>query len=246
MTTKQPTQALALADVGLPRSIADRATVYAYGALQWPWLLRSLHGGRRADKIALLDYLELPHDALPNLGSWKADTQFLSHIVSAIELLKPQNIVELGCGASSLIIARALQRNGGGKLDSYDQHAEFAAATQAWLGENGLAGTIHHAPLGPPPAGWPGHWYQLSDLPDTIDLLIIDGPPWAIHPHVRGAAASLFGRLRPGGMILLDDAARPGERIVARRWRRGHTNIEFVLDGSGAKGTLIGRKQAAS
>lgn len=242
MTTKETTQVLALADVGLPRSVADRITVYAYGAVQWPWLLRSLHGGRKADKVALLDYLDLPHDALPNLGSWKADTQFLSHIVSAIALLQPKNIVELGCGASSFIIARALQLHGGGRLDSYDQHAPFAAATQAWLAEHGLPGTIHHAPLGPAPDGWPGYWYQLSNLPENIDLLIVDGPPWAIHPHVRGAAASLFGRLRSGGMILLDDAARPGERIVARRWRREYAHIEFALDGSGAKGTLIGRK----
>lgn len=243
MTTKETTQVLALADVGLPRSARDRLTVYAYGAVQWPWLLRSLYGGRKADKAALLDYLDLPHDALPHLGSWKADTQFLSHIVSAIELLRPQNVVELGCGASSFVIARALELHGGGKLDSYDQHAQFAAVTQTWLAENRLAGMVHHAPLGAAPAGWPGHWYQLTNLPETIDLLIIDGPPWAIHPHVRGAAASLFGRLRGGGMILLDDAARPGERIVARRWRRDHANIEFVLDGSGAKGTLIGRKQ---
>ena len=54
--------------------------------------------------------------------------------------------------------------------------------------------------------------YQLSDVPTDIDLLIVDGPPWAIHPYVRGAAASLFARIRPGGRVLLDDAARPGEQ----------------------------------
>jgi predicted O-methyltransferase YrrM len=242
MTTKEATQSLALVDVGLPRSIGDRLTVFAYGAIQWPWLLRSLHGGRKIDKRALLTHLGLPYDALPNLGSWKADTCFLEHIVSAIEHLKPRNVVELGCGASSFVIARALQLNGGGDLHSYDQHAEFAAATQSWITENGLDGHIHHAPLGPSPSGWSGHWYQLSDLPKSIDLLIIDGPPWAIHPHVRGAAASLFPLLRPGGMILLDDAARPGERVVAGRWRKDHRNIEFILDNAGAKGTLIGRK----
>ncbi len=247
MTTKETTQALALTDVNLPRTFSDRLMVMAYGAIQWPWLLRSLHGGRKMDKLALLEYLKLPVDALPNLGSWKADTQFLGHIVSAIEHLKPQNVVELGCGASSLVISRALQLNGGGQLNSYDQHADFAAATQQWISEHdltgtGVAGAIHHAPLGPSPAAWPGFWYQLCHVPETIDLLVIDGPPWAIHPHVRGAAASLFPRLRPGGMILLDDAARPGERAVARRWRREHPNIEFLLDLAGAKGTLVGRK----
>ena len=51
--------------------------------------------------------MDLPHDALPNLGSWKADTYFLGHIVSAIEQLKPATVVELGCGASSLVMAEA-------------------------------------------------------------------------------------------------------------------------------------------
>lgn len=242
MTTRDTTALLLLDDVGLNLSISDRAMVIAYGAVQWPWLLRSLHGGRKADKAALLHHLDLPLDALPNLGSWKADTNFLWHIVNAIEELRPAHVVELGCGASSFIIARALQLNGGGRCVSYDQHKEFAAITEDWIADNNIPGDIRHAPLGPSPDGWPGHWYQLSGVPAEIDLLIVDGPPWAIHPHVRGAAASLFPKLRRGGTVLLDDAARLGERVVARRWRQEHHNMRFVLDRKGAKGTLIGRK----
>ena len=242
MTTRETTALLSLDNAGLNLSVSDRAMVIAYGAVQWPWLLRSLHGGRKADKAALLQHLELPLDALPNFGSWKADTYFLWHIVKAIEQLRPAQVVELGCGASSFVIARALQLNGGGRCISYDQHKEFAAITQEWIVENAIPADIRHAPLGPAPDGWPGHWYQLSNVPAEIDLLIVDGPPWAVHPHVRGAAASLFPRLRRGGMVLLDDAARLGERAVARRWRQDHHNMRFVLDRKGAKGTLIGRK----
>lgn len=244
MTTRETTALMPLDDIGLDLSLGDRAMVMAYGAVQWPWLLRSLHGGRKADKAALLDHLDLPGDALPNLGSWKADTHFLWHIVNAIEDIRPAQVVELGCGASTFVIARALEKFGGGKLVSYDQHRQFAGATQEWIRENGMAVDIRHAPLGPSPDGWPGHWYQLKDVPSEIDLLVVDGPPWAIHPHVRGAAASLFPRLRSGGMVLLDDAARPGERMVARRWRKEHHNMRFQLDSKGAKGTLVGRKLA--
>lgn len=245
MTTRETTALMPLDDIGLDLSLGDRAMVTAYGAIQWPWLLRSLHGGRKEDKAALLAYLDLPADALPNLGSWKADTHFLWHITRAIEEMRPDQVVELGCGASTFIIARALQKFGGGSLVSYDQHGEFASVTQQWVRENGLSVDIRHAPLGPSPAGWPGHWYQLSDVPADIDLLIVDGPPWAIHPYVRGAAASLFPRIRPGGRVLLDDAARPGERVVARRWRREHHMMRFTLDSRGAKGTLIGHKLPA-
>src|SRR3546814_2177470 len=72
-----------------------------------------------AEKAALLRRLDLPEDALPHLGSWKADTRFLTHIVDAIEALRPAVVVELGCGASSLVIARALSMFGGGRLISY-------------------------------------------------------------------------------------------------------------------------------
>lgn len=245
MTSRESTGLWVQADESIAPRLSDRLAVCAFGLIQWPWLLKSLFGGRRDDKIALLDRLILPHDALPNLGSWKADTHLLRQIVDAVEILRPANVVELGCGASSLVIAKALKLYGGGQLSSYDQHADFVAATRQWLSDYSLTADFHHAPLGDPPAGWPGHWYQLKHLPARIDLIVIDGPPWAIHPFVRGAAETLFDRLSPGGMILLDDAARPGERIVARNWKRRWPKIEFVLDTNGTKGTLIGRCKRA-
>ena len=42
----------------------------------------------------LLDRLGLPHDALPHLGSWKADTWFLWRIVEAIETLHRDRLGE--------------------------------------------------------------------------------------------------------------------------------------------------------
>ena len=92
--------------------------------------------------------------------------------------------------------------------------------------------------------GWPGLWYDHGPLPSGIDLLVVDGPPWTIHPFTRGAAESLFARIAPGGAVILDDGARPGERMIARRWRQLHPEFDFRLDTSGAKGTLIGIKRA--
>lgn len=226
----------------IPRAVTDWLHVLAFGAIGWPWLLRSLSGGKPKDKLALLDRLGLPHDALPNLGSWKADTALLKLIVDTIEDMQPQNVVELGSGASSLVTAQALRLWGGGTLHSYDQHGDFVEATAEWLSEHGLDAQMHHAPLNAAPGGWPGYWYKLSALPESIGLLIIDGPPWSVHPYVRGAAEVLFNRLEPGGMVLLDDAARPGERVVARRWRRNWPNFRFDLVRSGTKGTLVGRR----
>ncbi len=94
----------------------------------------------------------------------------------------------------------------------------------------------------PSPGGWPGLWYDHGPLPRDIDLLLIDGPPWTIHPFTRGAAATLFDHIAPDGTIMLDDAARPGERFVARRWRKLWPDFSFELTKSGSKGTLIGTR----
>lgn len=247
MTSRDLTGFLPLADRGDRTAAAsplnDMLWRIGFGAIGWPWLLRGLSGGRKADKRALLDELGLAPDALPHLGSWKADMGLLRHIVREIARLRPAHVVELGAGASTLVAARALALHGGGQLHSYDQHGGFVDATRQWLADHHLSVDIRHAPLDHRGPDWPGRWYALEGLPDRIDLLIIDGPPWSVHPLVRGAAESLFSRLAPNGVVLLDDAARPGERLVARRWRRRWPHIDFRLMRDGTKGTLLGRRR---
>jgi predicted O-methyltransferase YrrM len=248
MTSREATSFLPRAaqtggDAAWRRGPLDWAALLAIGAVQWPWLLKSLWGGRQRDKRALLERLGLPSDALPNLGSWKADAGLLNRIVDHIETHRPQHVVELGSGASTLVAARALALHGGGSLTSFDQHGDFVEAVRNWLADHNLTATVEHAPLVPADAPWPGLWYDLHKLPETIDLLLIDGPPWTIHPLVRGAAERLFERISPGGAVMLDDAARPGERIVAVLWKQRWPDFDWQLL-SGVKGTLFGLKKA--
>src|SRR5688572_7667144 len=161
MTTREATSLLPrAADAAVigdyAKPLSDWAAVIAFGAIQWPWLLRSLHGGKLADKHALLDRLGLPYDALPHLGSWKADTGLLKLLVDHIEAHRPRLVVEFGTGASTLVLARALQRFGGGTLISFDCFGDFVDATRKWLADHGLHADLRTAPLGPSPDGWPG------------------------------------------------------------------------------------------
>jgi predicted O-methyltransferase YrrM len=242
MTTREATHYLPRTE-DVPIDLIDRLTVLAFAPVQAPWLLKSLWGGRRHDKARLLARLDLKPDALPHLGSWKADTGFLHQLVDLVEVARPATVVELGAGATSLVIGRALQLYGCGRLTSFDQHDDFVAATRAWLRNHGIDADITHAPLASPPKGWRGRWYSLSHLPATIDLLVVDGPHWALHPMVRGAAETLFARVSPGGTVILDDAARPGERLVARRWKRDWPDFDWRYV-RGIKGTLIGVRRA--
>lgn len=249
MTTKSLTGLFAKpADTGPDgrRTRGEIAFQIAFGAVQWPWLLRSLYGGTQAEKHALLTRVGLTQDALPHLGSWKADTYLLHRIVDIIEAARPQTVVELGSGATSLVIAQALSQHGGGALHSYDGHAPFVAEMEAWLAEHGREATFRHAPLVQRDVRWPGLWYSLTDVPGSIDLLVIDGPPWAVHPFARGMAERLFPLIAPGGTILLDDAARPGERYVARRWAKAWPDFAFHYEGAGTKGLLVGKRRPSA
>ena len=64
---------------------------------------------------------------------------------------------------------------------------------------------------------------------DPIDLLVVDGPPAhaASHGLARYPALPLLAdRLAPGGTVVPDDAERPGQQEVLRRWER-ETGLGF-------------------
>lgn len=65
-------------------------------------------------------------------------------------------------------------------------------------------------------------WYDapLADMPKEFQLVICDGPPGATVGGRYGLLPVMGARLSAGSVILLDDAARPGELEVLRRWFR--------------------------
>ncbi len=226
------------------RGFVTTGWVMLFGAIGWPWLLRSRSGGGAAARADLLRLIELPDHALPaRLGGWRGDALFLGHLAGIVLRDRPAQVIELGGGTTTLVIAQALHLAGGGRLTSIDGDRGFADETRALLAAQGLSADVRAVPLATPPGGWPGEWYDHGPLPDVIDLLVVDGPPWALHPLVRGAAASLFDRIPIGGRVMLDDAARPGERLVARRWARAWPGFTWHRL-AGPAGTLVGTRNA--
>ena len=63
-------------------------------------------------------------------------------------------------------------------------------------------------------------WYDppLDLMPDNFALIIYDGPPGDGRGGRYGLAPILAKRLKPGCVILLDDAAREQETEIAVRW----------------------------
>jgi predicted O-methyltransferase YrrM len=108
-----------------------------------------------------------------------------------------RSIVEFGTsfGISTLHLAAALRDNGGGRLITTEFEPSKVARAREHLAEGGLIDLVEIR------AG--DAMKTLShDLPDTIDLLLLDGAK-GLYPEILGLTES---RLRPGAVIVADNA----------------------------------------
>ena len=76
------------------RTWKDRLLLGAFYVLNGPFLAKSLYGGSKKAKRALLERLDLPLDALPHTGSWKADVGLLTFLTDHILAYKPRIVVK--------------------------------------------------------------------------------------------------------------------------------------------------------
>jgi len=108
-----------------------------------------------------------------------------------------RSIVEFGTsfGLSTLHLAAALRDNGGGRLITTEFEPSKAARARENLAAGGLADLVEIRE---------GDALQTlaADLPETIDLLLLDGAK-ALYPEILALVES---RLRPGAFIVADNA----------------------------------------
>jgi predicted O-methyltransferase YrrM len=110
---------------------------------------------------------------------------------------KARTIVEFGTsfGISTLHLAAALRDNGGGHLITSEFEPSKAARARGNLTAGDLIDLVEIRE---------GDALQTlsTDLPDTIDLLLLDGAK-ALYPEILSLVES---RLRPGAFIVADNA----------------------------------------
>jgi len=106
-------------------------------------------------------------------------------------------IIEFGTsfGISTLYLAAALRDNGGGRLITTEFEPSKVMRAKANLTEGGLIDLVEVRE---------GDALQTlsADLPETIDLLLLDGAK-AIYPEILSLVES---RLRPGALVIADNA----------------------------------------
>lgn len=168
--------------------------------------------------------LGLPQ-GLPSLRGWAGSPDFLLHVSRHVLAHQPTTVVECSSGASTVVLARCLQLNGKGHVYSFEHDKLYADKTAQLLAERGLSdwASVIHAPLVPNPSA-PSPWYDCAVFPEAmqqIDMVVVDGPPNAVGPLARyPAIPALKDRLAPDFHLFLDDANRPEEKEVVRRWQQ--------------------------
>jgi predicted O-methyltransferase YrrM len=161
---------------------------------------------------------------MPPMRGWGISPDLASLIISLIHEVKPAVIVEAGSGVSSLIAAYTLKKEGSGLVVSLEQDAAYVEISRANVNRHGLGdfASVRHAPLRKVAiAGKDWLWYDMDKLADiqSIDLLVVDGPPGNINRLARYPALPLLAdRLSERAVIVLDDCFRHAEQEIVALW----------------------------
>ncbi|SEM11225.1 class I SAM-dependent methyltransferase [Halomonas daqiaonensis] len=178
---------------------------------------------------------------LPPLRGWASSPDLLLELQDFVLSTKPESVVELGSGVSTLVIADALRQNGSGKLISLEHSSHYGSKTRLMLERDNLSGWVDLkiAPL----ESWEGehlsddseeelYWYSQDCLKDAwdIDLLLVDGPPAATCKFSRyPAMPAIVGSLKDGAQVWMDDTTREEESTICSVWGEKYGfSVEFV------------------
>jgi predicted O-methyltransferase YrrM len=135
---------------------------------------------------------------------------------------KARAIVEFGTsfGVSTICLASALRDNGGGLLVTSEFELSKVARAKANLAEAGLADLVEFRQ---------GDALETlaRDLPDSVDLLLLDGAK-ALYPDILGLVAPA---LRLGALIVADNADMcPAYLERVRAPDGGYLSVPFAED----------------
>jgi len=181
------------------------------------------------------------------LGEASIDSFHARHLVQELVARRPKTILELGSGSSTCIIARAIQLMGveDCKHISVDHEVFFLDLSRRYAELNGLANRVvfRHCPL-EHISSVDAEWYSgVAEALEgrEIDLLVVDGPP-AWTPDRAGARYPalpvLYAHLSRHCTVIVDDANRPGEADITRRWLAEYPDFKLVRHKQG-KGLAV-------
>lgn len=147
---------------------------------------------------------------------WSALHEYLAGCIDhALTARGP--ILECGSGLSTLLLA-AVAKKRGQPYWALEHTSKWASKVQVTLAKYKLDSVV----LCAKPLKDYGDfcWYDvpLESMPDRFSLVVCDGPPVDTKGGRSGLVPVMRDRLKPGCVILLDDAGREHELAIAKRW----------------------------
>lgn len=149
--------------------------------------------------------------------SWSAWEEYLvccvEHALSA-----DGPILECGSGLSTLLIG-AIAKKRGIEYWALEHSPEWAAKTQRNLDRYQIDSV--RLCVKPIKSFGDYSWYDppLESMPDKFALVVCDGPPGQTKGGRFGLVPVMRSRVESECVILLDDAEREEECVIARQWR---------------------------
>lgn len=179
---------------------------------------------RQLQDFISIERILSPRFPLPSMRIWAISPDFGVLLLKELLRDRPRHLMELGSGVSTLLTAYCLERQGNGRLLSIDHDERFLEHTRLALKDHGLESFVElrHAPLVPLELDGESFEYyspRALEIEPGLELLTIDGPPVRQQANARLPALQLLeGSLAPRATVLLDDAARAGEKAAVASW----------------------------
>src|SRR5690349_10151291 len=157
---------------------------------------------------------------------WDAKLDYLEEILRRA-LVTDGPILECGSGLTTLLLGQLAGRRGV-ETWTLEHHEGWYKRVSGVIKDYRIPGLRYsYAPLRD---YGEFNWYDppLAEMPREFGLVICDGPPDLAHGGRYGLLPVLGDRLKPGTVILFDDAREPGQPEVLQRWTAEHgVNVEL-------------------
>ena len=160
---------------------------------------------------------------------WSASDGYLDCCIQHA-LVSNGPILECGSGLSTLLIGAVAQRRGLGYW-ALEHATVWETKVKRYLDRYNIRSVVV---CGGPLTNYGDYlWYSppLESMPGSFALVVCDGPPGDTPGGRFGLAPIMRERLKPGCVIVLDDASREQELAIARRWE-AEIGASFEILGS--------------
>ncbi|WP_372367036.1 O-methyltransferase [Candidatus Uabimicrobium sp. HlEnr_7] len=162
--------------------------------------------------------------SIANTRGWCISPDIGIFLLDLLDQYSPKSILELGCGASSLVIGSYCIKNSG-QLLSLEHQISHLQHVQAMIEEKKYSQvvTLVHSELEKQKSLYSSPFYSPKALTQHVsnrfDFVFIDGPPKQHGEQIRGNFLPLYQEfLQSNCIIVLDDYVRQGERQFVKKW----------------------------